>query len=285
MSIGALAERLSSLNSRVEDTVVEGIGTFQLEGRSLLHQMFWPESQKVRGPALVLCPSMIEFTTLQRTEITLARSAARLGHACIYAQPPGSGDSEGSSEICTISRRVETAVAALDQLTTRFPAVTQACFVGARLGGTVAAMAAQARGARDGAVLWDPALDADTYWDQARRMARISAVVRGHGEFVDPQKKIDKEGRASILGLEVTSELVEDLRSVSGLFTGPKLAGPVLLISLNDSLAEESASRLRGVIPDIKTHSLALKNQWHLGVTEAPEAIEPTLEWMQRSFA
>jgi pimeloyl-ACP methyl ester carboxylesterase len=278
-----LVEKLSSLDSRTEDGVVEEIGTFRLDGRSLLRQMFWPESGVTHGPALVLCPSMIEFTTLQRTEITLARRAASLGHPCIYAQPPGSGDSEGDNEVCTIARRVETAVAALDELSSRF-AVTDACFVGARLGGTVAALAAQARGASDGAVMWDPALDANTYWDQARRMARISAVVRGHGEFVDPQKKIDKEGRASILGLEVTAELIDDLKDIARLFTGPELAGPVLVVSLNDSLTEESAARLRVIAPDIETHSLALKNQWHLGVTEAPEAIEPTMSWVQRRF-
>lgn len=283
-STGAIVERLRTLDRRVENGIIEEIGTFQLGDRSLLRQLFSPESGHVSDTGLVLCPSLIEFTTLQRTEIMLARRAASAGHACIYAQPPGSGDSEGDSDTCTVARRVETASQAFSELKRRFPNVTRACFVGARLGGTIAALTAQTRGAGDGAALWDPALDASTYWEQARRMARISAVVRGHAEFVDPQKKLEQEGRASILGHEITTELIDDLREIANLYDGPPMPGPVLVVTLSESLASEAAERLQGIAPELEVHNLALKNQWHLGVAEAPEAIDPTLGWIQRRF-
>lgn len=231
--------------------------------------------------AIVLCPSLFELNTLQSTELMFLRRAARAGCAGIYIQPPGVGESGGDPGITTLASRIEAAQAGWQQLSDRVPGVAMA-FFGARFGAVVAAQCAATTGGA-GLIAWDPSFEIDAYLKQIRRLVRISGVAGGSTAIADPWQRIREVGRASVLGIETTKEQLEDLGSAQ--MDLSRIESPSLVVVLGNRAAAAAAAHLAGV-SDLEVVELPGRDLAGLGmsVREAPEAIEPTIAWIERKL-
>ncbi len=279
VDVTSVASRLGEHQSRTDAGFTESTGTLRIGSDELLYVMTAPEGP-FRSTGIVMSPSYFELSMLQSAEIEFARRSAASGFACIYVQPPGAGDSTGDPLTTTFSDRIAAALAGAAELRPRSGSTDRVRFFGPRAGGLVALLAAQElEGA--GAVVWDPALDGDVYWNQVRRLARVAAVVGRQDQFEEPQMEVSRSGRSSVMGIDITPAQLDDLRAApSGLRNGA-ISGPVLLLGLNDSQVSEAGERLAPVVTgEIHRHSLGRRDIWHLGLRRGAEVIGPTVEWM-----
>ncbi len=281
-SPAALADHLNGHSSRTEGDFTERASMPEVDGHRLFTLTFTPAATHPKA-GLVICHSFLELSMLQRTELDLGRQAARRGVACTYMQAPGAGDSEGAPELCTVERRVDTAVAAGALLMNDVPSIERVAFFGARLGGAIACLAAERFRDAYGLAVWDPVFDGPTYWKQARRLARVIAVVGRQRSFEDPVKELARKGWASMFGNAVTQDLVDDLDTISKAATA-QVTGPLFVLSLNDAMVAATIERMSAVSSDVGSTSLGRPDMGHLGLRQAPEAIAPTLEWVTRKL-
>ena len=282
-----LVTRLQAHSRRQDDRVIEDLGALTHEGHRLMYLMIRPRTQPARC-GVVVCHSLFEFKMLQSAEIAVARSAASCGHASIYIQAPGSGDSEGKLEDCSIDDRVAAALAAFSELRSHVPEIERACMFGARLGAAVAVLAAQRLGPDSSIALWDPAFKADDYWTQSKRFARVVSTLARDTSWSDPDKQLANEGRASFLGYTISAKTVEDLGAIEKVSQGPPLQGPSLVVSLNDKMLSSALSTVRRFASDVEGESLGRpkpRHVIHMGVKEATEAVGATVGWMQRRLS
>lgn len=280
---GSLVELLEAHQSRADEGFSEETGSLAVAGEELLFVLTRPTGV-IHPVGVVLSPSYFELSMLQSAEIEFARRSARAGFACLYIQPPGAGDSTGDPLACTFPDRVGAALAGAAELSRRVEGTERTCFFGPRAGGLVALLAA---GEKPGscAIAWDPALDGDLYWSQVRRLARVAAVVGRQDMFEEPQAEVSRDGRSSIMGIDITPEQLEDLRAAPGSLRPGSIEGPVLVVGLRDPLVESAVATLRPIVRgEIEGLSLGRRDIWHLGLRRGAEVIEPTIEWMSRSL-
>ena len=135
-----------------------------------------------------------------------------------------------------------------------------------------------------GLALWDPIFDAERYWKQARRLARVIAVVGRQRGFEDPDKELARSGWASMFGNTITTDLKADLKNIESALESPQLDAPGFLLSLNDDMVAKSRADLDRIVARLDTHSLGRGDVGHLGLRDAPEAVAPTVEWMERTL-
>lgn len=278
-----LIAELEQHSRREDEQIVEEVGMLSHEGKRLAFLLVRPKVPS-RTTAVVVCHSLFEFKMLQSAEIALARAAANQGFPAIYVQAPGMGDSEGPSEGCTVDVRVAASLAAATYVRDRRPEVEHICLFGARLGGAVAALAAQELPETSIAV-WDPAFTAEDYWKQAKRFGRVVATLSAERTFADPEEQLSKTGKASFLGYQLTRDLIDDLTRIDSVSHGPRLKGPALVVSLNDQMVAAAVKTLSGFVDDVEGASLGRpkpRHLIHMGIQEAKEAVGATLEWMER---
>lgn len=279
-----LIERFRPFATKEGPDIHESTGMLTMDGRNLLYVMVQPK-EDARPWGVVVCPSMFEFSRFQPTEITFLRRAARLGFPGIYLEPPGMGDSEGSPTGCTIEERIRAGLAALALLQETSTSTGLApCWFGARLGAGVAMLAAERYGGPSALVAWDVIADADTYWAQARRLARVSAVAQKNRSFKDPAKSLQETGVASFLWLPVTREIKRDLHHLDDLGSRLRVDGPAFVIVMNDEELPHVKHRIASAARELEGESLGRDELDHLGVSEAAAAIEPSLAWMSRKL-
>lgn len=281
MRAASLVESLSRMNHTAADTHIEETGTV-LEGSERLLYVLTKPLQETRRTGLVICHSFLELSMLQRTELGLLRAAASAGFAGVYLQAPGAGDSEGDELDLTLEKRVAAAHASARFLSGSVGEIESIVFVGARMGAAVALLTASENELTAGVAVWDPVLDSEKYWKQARRLARIIAVMGRQKGFEDPDKELETRGWASMFGSVIDGRLKNDLTGISKASDVP-LSAPVFLLSLNEKMVHESADQLPADA-QVETHNLSRSDVGHLGLREAPEAIAPTVAWLERMF-
>lgn len=280
-SVESLVDELGVRAQRDVDGFVESTGTLELGGDRLLYVTFIPHD--VRSTfGLTVSHSLFEFSVLQEAEIELCRAAARSGFAAIYVQAPGMGDSEGMGPEWTVDERVEGVAAAFDHLQRLCASVARPCFFGGRFGGLVATRAAQGE---PGAalVLWDPSFDFTAYFKQVRRLVRMASVSNRQRYFKDPEAELAADGRSSVFGVEVTSELIDHLRAQT--VPRGRLTGPVFAVAID-------AAGLRSIEQDIasitdgpfETTRVAIRDRWHLGLRHGETVVAPTIAWMEEAL-
>lgn len=281
--ISDLIERLHRFDTSTRPNIDESTGMIDLDGQRVLYVVTQPKEQARRW-GVVVCPSMFEFSRFQPTEITFLRRAAAFGFSGIYLEPPGMGDSDGSPTACTIEVRTKAALAALAHLQGSSPhkQTLAPCWFGARLGAGVGMLAAERHDGPGALIAWNAVADGGTYWAQARRLARISAVAQKQRSFKDPDKALEESGEASFLWMPVTREIKQDLHHLDNLGRRRHVDGPAFVIAMNDEQLEQTKHRLAGAAEVVEGESLGRSDLDHLGVAEAAAAIEPTLRWMSK---
>lgn len=122
-----------------------------------------PKARKVRETGVVLCyPMGQEYMRAHRAFRQLALLLSKAGFHVFRFDYAGTGDSYGESEEGSVEQWIEDVGTAIEELK-ETAGVKRVALVGLRLGGAVAAMAAERRTDVDGVVLWDPVVDGKAY--------------------------------------------------------------------------------------------------------------------------
>jgi hypothetical protein len=286
---------------RIEpDTGVREIVEFFGDGDQ---RLFGIRHRSTSGPSvgIVICPGLqAEFFRNYRREVLLARGLASSGFCVQRFHYRGTGQSDGESSETTLSSMVEDAVLSVEWMRNK-EGCEHVAIVGVRLGGLVAAAAANAIGTAP-IVLWDPFTESTAYFRDIFRAERIHELQGGvtTGRSRETQlSELRRLGALDVLGYSIDLRLyesVKDSRLEDELGTSLR---PVLLVGLSPRGALKNeyvrlASHLQSVGFSVDTHVVAMPEEpwWFVGGMtldeEAELANELTrviAEWVRRASA
>ena len=176
-----------------------------------------------------------EQVNLQPMEVALARALAAAGFPVLRYHGQGYGDSERPSEAVTLDSHLVDASDAVDALVAA-TGLTRVAVIGARVGGSVAAVTA-ARLGLPAVALLDPVVDGDRY---ARSLLRLGLAVelaaegRPRDRAADPEELIDA-GRFQVLGFPVGRALFDELRAFDLRAEVSAFRGDALVVQVSSS--------------------------------------------------
>ena len=218
-----------------------------------------------REPSMgwVLCHSFgMEQMFLQPLEVAMARTLASMGFAALRFHARGYGDSEASTATAALLTQLEdTKQASL--LLARSTAVSRVGFIGGRLGGAVAALAADALGA-DAMVLWQPVVDGGGYMHQFLQTGvatELASRGRSGSSPVDPLQALFQHGVLDVQGFPLSREAFHEISSLnlvtdlSG-FRGQALILRVASSERSDPRAEALEGRLTELGASVSMHTV-----------------------------
>jgi pimeloyl-ACP methyl ester carboxylesterase len=186
--------------------------------------------------AWVLCHSFgHEQIHLQSIDTPLARSVAAAGFPVLRFHSQGYGDSEFSAEQVSLSTHVRDAIDAVSYLID-VTGVSRVGLMGARFGGSVAALAADRIGAA-ALVVWDPIISGSAYLRFLLRKSALSDVASGRKVETsqDREKELGDTGVVDLQGVPVTRETVEELRAMDLLSDIGSFDGQSLVVQVSST--------------------------------------------------
>lgn len=166
-----------------------------------------------RATGWVVCHSYgMEQVNLATHEVPVARVLAAAGFPVLRYHGQGYGDSELPAEQVDLESHVRDALDAADVLA-QAAGVSHVGLLGARLGGTVAALAAS-RSDAAGLVMWDPVVRGRSY---ARSLLTLSVMLqlmhqeRVKGQAPDPERVLAETGMLDVQGFPLTRRMFDEL--------------------------------------------------------------------------
>jgi pimeloyl-ACP methyl ester carboxylesterase len=139
---------------------------FRLPDKPIFGCYHEPSTSRQRSCGILICqPVGHEYVNSHRALRHLAVRLAEAGFPVLRFDYYGCGDSSGDSEDASVAQWLKDISAAVVELRRRsglFPI----CMVGLRLGATLATLAAAQRGDVESAVLWDPVVEGEKYFDE-----------------------------------------------------------------------------------------------------------------------
>jgi alpha-beta hydrolase superfamily lysophospholipase len=222
---------------------------FGASGRRLLGFYHPPGDVARRDTAVLLCPPI--GTDHVRSDLTyrhLAQRLAALGFPCMRFDLSATGDSGGEAIASgLVGSWVEDVGLAVDELRSRSGAASVAV-VGLRMGATLAAVAASARGDVDSIVLWSPCVSGAGYVTEVTRLHTLYLRIEPH---VSRAPKPTEDG-AEALGAFLPRALIEELGGLDLLRLGRRPARRALVIDGGGLTGRDAlVSRLKGL--DVET--------------------------------
>jgi pimeloyl-ACP methyl ester carboxylesterase len=193
-----------------------------------LYGLYQPGRSALRqSRALVFCyPWGSEYLHAHRALRQLAKMLAAEGIHSLRFDYFGTGDSAGETIEPNLGGCVSDIESAIDELL-HTANCTQVTLLGLRLGGALAAMAAEKNPSRVGAlVLWDPVMVGAEYLD-GLWAANLQAPRIGRAP---PGRPVEVGGGHEVLGFPLTSALQEEIRALSLAPVLARLPVPTLLI-------------------------------------------------------
>ncbi|GAB1343139.1 alpha/beta fold hydrolase [Gemmatimonas sp.] len=185
-----------------------------------------PKSRSGRRTGVVLCyPFGQEYMRAHRAFRQLSLQLAKAGYHVFRFDYRGTGDSSGDSEEFRLSAAIDDVALAIEELRDMADVDTVAVF-GLRLGGTIAALVAQANEAVTHLVLWDAIANGAAYVEELRAEARVP--VGAHAAAVTT---------FGVMGYPVPPALQQELASVQfrGEAAPTAQAHPVRTLVVSDS--------------------------------------------------
>ncbi|MGQ0670441.1 MAG: serine aminopeptidase domain-containing protein [Actinomycetota bacterium] len=169
----------------------------------------------------VICHSYgLEQLNLQPLEVPLARQLAASGHSVLRYHSQGYGDSELPPEHISLRSHVDDALDAV-RLLAASTSVSSVGLIGARFGGTVAAMAAEALASEEIAasalVLWEPVVDGRRYMRSLLRLGLLTELVskgRATESAREPEDMLREAGILDVQGFPLRLEVFEEVSAV-----------------------------------------------------------------------
>ncbi len=184
----------------------------------------------------VICHSFgLEQVFLQPLETPFARGLAAAGCAVLRFHCQGYGDAELTAEHISMRSHIDDSLKAVELLTS----VTQIDHIGlmgARFGGTVAALVADRLEAQ-AMILWDPIVSGRTYM---RTMARLSVMTellthRRSSNSADPLTVLREKGALDVQGFPLRREVFEEISKVDLPSDLLRFKGDSLLVQVSRS--------------------------------------------------
>jgi pimeloyl-ACP methyl ester carboxylesterase len=251
---------------------------------------------------LVVCsPILADFYSRYRHEVMLGRDLAARGTAVLRFQYRGTGNSDGDESETSFDSMVEDALEAAAALR-EWTGVRDVTFLGTRFGGLIAAAAAKAGGTRT-LMLWEPVLEATTYFREANRARLVQTASRGEGQgstFEELLAQLERGEVADILGYSLYRALYDSssTRTLDGELGDDPLAILIMQLGTRPELRKTYvalAERLRSRGHDVDTRTVSLGEPWWMNAEgwtavesrpQAQELIQSTTAWIaERSTA
>ena len=168
------------------------------------------------GMGWVVCHSFgMEQIFTQELEAMTARAFAERGHVVLQFHAQGYGDSELPTEHASLRSQLGDTLDAVGLLR-EMDGVREVGLIGARLGGSIAAQAADVSGAA-GLVLWNPVIDGGRYLEQVFRQATATDLARGDRSEDDgwsPMQVLRETGVVDLAGFALSRELAEEIGAI-----------------------------------------------------------------------
>jgi pimeloyl-ACP methyl ester carboxylesterase len=216
----------------------------------------------------VICHSFaMEQVWLQPVEVALARRLARSGFQVLRFHCQGYGDSEGSTSDIGLEAQVRDTLDAVRVLIDE-TGVSSVGLIGARVGGTVAALAAD-RSRATPLVLWNPVVDGHRYVDSLTRAAMVtelssSSQVKSEADDVDA--RFAEAGVLDVQGFPITSAVIDEFTGFDLLSALTAFRGEALILQVSRT------ARPRADLEQLRARIEALGGQSSIQVLQDPEA-------------
>jgi len=186
------------------------------------------------GTVVVLChPYAEEKQLTDRVLVRFARHLAAAGYGTLRFDCLGYGESAGHLGDGRLDTQVSEALAAVAVARERL-AAARVVLLGLRLGGTVAALAAERDSGVAGLVLWSPVLAGRTYVRELlrKKLAAQLALQDGTSTREELIEIIRREGRLEFEGGFLTAPMFDDLSAIDLSRQVTRFAGPVQVATI-----------------------------------------------------
>lgn len=214
---------------------------------------------ETRPVGFVVCHSFgMEQVDLQSLEATLCRRLAASGFPVLRFQCLGYGDSEPGDQSPSVLTQVRDTEAAVRR-TREMTGVQDVGLIGARFGGTVAALVADRMGAHE-LVTIAPLTSGSRFMNDMLRSVVMREMVKVNAGDVptvkDLRERLDSDGMVDVRGFPLTSRVFDDNNRVDLLKDLTRYAGRSLVLQVSRGDAPQSqmtklADRLRELGGDV----------------------------------
>lgn len=232
-----LLDRLRRFEDPVSGTVEELIQP-RLGGLDTFGMLIKPV-RKLASIGWVICHSFgIEQIHLGRLEVMTARAFAAAGYPVLRYHGQGYGESQGSIRDVTLSTHLADAADAVELMRSQ-EGVERIGLIGARFGGLVAGLVAQASRVSD-LVLWEPVVEGARFIGdlfRQRAMAAIAAGTKGGPTIKDMREEVATKGSADLGGMPLSRQAVEGISAVNLLTDVREFGGRALILGVSPSEA------------------------------------------------
>jgi pimeloyl-ACP methyl ester carboxylesterase len=178
----------------------------------------------------------IEQVHLLRLDVLVARGLAAAGFPVLRYHGQGYGDSEGTAANIGLSSHLADATDAV-ALMREVAGVEQVGAIGARLGGTVAALVAE-REKLAAIAMIEPIVSGSAYGRELLRRQAISGMMRKTDEdsgahVAELRTELDTQGYVDLNGFRLTKETVDELAGVDLVKDVTRVRGPSLVVAIS----------------------------------------------------
>ena len=223
----------------------------------------------------------------------LARAVAEAGFPALRFDYYGCGDSEGEFVEATVRSRLSDLLFAAGWLKER-TAVRAVVLLGLRLGGTLAARAADELSACAGLILAEPITDGAEYFGGELRRKLLRQMLtegRGRGSCAEMLRELESdEAVLDLDGFAVPGSTYRELKAL-GIRAGEvRFAGPVLICQVHFNARpkaelEAACEAYRQAGAQVEFRILVLPPFWsRIEVILAPELNTAVASWLQAQF-
>lgn len=205
---------------------------------------------------IVLCePFGEEKLFAQRVFANFARTLAENSFWVLRFDCMGHGDSEGNFEDSTVGTRLNDIAAAVQFLKEQSNGVHVGLF-GLRLGGTIAALAAERDSGIAFVIACQPIIRGDKYFYECLR-SNLTLQMAIHGKVIVTRdeliKKLENGEIVNIDGYHVSSQFYKEISTVDLAETGKAMKAPILFIQV---AKVETAPVEKDLAAVVSTHDL-----------------------------
>lgn len=213
----------------------------------------------------------------------LALLLSKAGHHVLRFDYAGTGDSSGDLEAVDASRWIDDINEAVRELLDTSGAGS-ATLLGLRLGGLLAAAAAEGRRDIDRLILWDPVISGSEY---EKELLREIATGAASGEAVDSGNRLTEDGVLHYNGFSMTGRFRETLATLDLLKMRQPHVSRILHVVSHES---EQFSRLRkdwSGHPGYRYQHTPAAHDWNYvdnfgGILLPQPVIQAIVAWMDR---
>jgi pimeloyl-ACP methyl ester carboxylesterase len=251
---------------------------------SPLYGVYHPPASNPRNSGVLLCyPFGQEYMRAHRAYRQLALLLSKAGHHVLRFDYAGTGDSSEELEDVDAQRWIEDTGEAIQEL--RDTAGTaRVTLVGLRLGGLIAAAAAEGRGDVERLILWDPVISGREY---ERELLLEIAAGLPFTEAVDSGNRLTEDGVLHYNGFSMTRSFRETLGNVDLLGLRPEHVSRVFHVVSHQSDQFMELRKAWEAHPGYRYQHTPAPHDWNYvdnfgGILLPQPVIQAIVQWMDQ---